>query len=124
MRRILVVDDDFDLSGLVQAVLTQHGYNVLISHNASEGMEMARGQKPDLILMDVMLPEMSGADVVKLLKSDRRVKDIPVVFLTGLLSKKEQYEDDHICVDGQSYPAVAKPFEINDLLEKIKTSLI
>ncbi len=123
MHRILVVDDDSDLAGLIQAALVQRGYNVLIYHNAVDGIKAAMGQKPDLILMDVMLPDMSGAEAIRLLKSEQTVKDIPVIFLTGLLSREESYGFDNICVDGQHYTAVAKPFEIEDLLGKIKTNL-
>ncbi len=123
MQRILVVDDDSDLSGLIQAALAQHGYNVLIYNNAVDGIKAAMGQKPDLILMDVMLPDMSGAEAVRLLKSEQTVKDIPVIFLTGLLDREELYSANNICVDGQHYVAVAKPFETKDLLSKIKTSL-
>ena len=124
MKKILIVDDDRDLSELTQSVLGRAGYEVIISHDSSTGIDMAKKQKPNLILMDVMLPGMNGAEVVKLLKADPILKDVPVIFFTALLSEADQHNADGIRVDGKNYTAIAKPYEIKDLLEKIKKILV
>ena len=123
MKKILIVDDDRDLSDLTKSVLVRGGYEVLISHDSSMGIDMAKKQKPDLILMDVMLPGMNGAEVVKLLKSEPILREIPVLFLTALLSDADKYNTEGIRVDGKHYTAIAKPYEIKDLLEKVKKIL-
>ena len=123
MKKILIVDDDHDLSDLTKSVLVRGGYEVLISHDSSMGIDMAKKQKPDLILMDIMLPGMNGAEVVKLLKSEPIIRDIPVIFLTALLSDADKYDTAGIQVDGKHYTAIAKPYEIKDLLEKVKKIL-
>ena len=123
MKKILIVDDDRDLSDLTRSVLARGGYEVFISHDSSMGIDMAKKQKPDLILMDIMLPGMNGAEVVKLFKADPILKDIPVIFLTGLLSDADRDNTDGIQVDGKHYTAIAKPYEIKDLLEKVKKIL-
>ena len=123
MKKILIVDDDRDLSELTQSVLKQAGYEVIVSHDSLSGIDMAKKQKPNLILMDVMLPGMNGAEVVKSLKADTILKDIPVIFLTALLSEADKHNTDGIRVDDKKYIAIAKPYEIKNLLEKVKKIL-
>ena len=121
MKKILVVDDDQDLSGLIKEVLNKGGYKVLISLDPKTGLDIARQERPDLILMDVMLPGMNGAEMVKILKSESMLRDIPIIFLTGLLSNNEKYNGEAgIKVGEKYYVAIAKPFEIKDLLAKVK----
>lgn len=121
MKRILIVDDDIELSGLIKAVLVQAGYAVLVSNESRQGISVAKEKKPDLILMDVMLPDLSGADVVDLLKSDPSSRDIPIIFLTGLLSGNDDYEtEETIKVRGLNYMAIAKPFDMKYLLTKVR----
>ena len=123
MKKILIVDDDRDLSDLTRSVLARGGYEVFISHDSSMGIDMAKKQKPDLILMDIMLPGINGAEVVKVLKSEPVLRDIPVLFFTALLSDADKYNTEGIQVDGKHYTAIAKPYEIKDLLEKVKKIL-
>ena len=73
--------------------------------------------------MDVMLPGMNGAGVVKSLKADTILKDIPVIFLTALLSEADKHNTDGIRVDNKNCTAIAKPYEIKNLLEKVKKIL-
>jgi len=118
MKKILVIDDDKDLSTTIKAILEYNGYNVFLSHEPRQGIDTAKQQKPDLILMDIMLPEMNGAEAVKILKSDENLKNIPVIFLTALVSNEEKdLEPEKITVDGNYYQTLAKPFENKKLLE-------
>jgi two-component system alkaline phosphatase synthesis response regulator PhoP len=119
MATILVVDDNNDFAELTQAILTKAGYHVLSANTATKSILTAKKDKPDLILMDVMLPGMNGAEIVKTLKDDAHLKHIPVIFLTGLLCLREH----EIIVDGHRYRALAKPFETNNLLKEVKEVL-
>lgn len=124
MRKILLIDDDRDLSEVIQHVLALKGYEVLVCHDSQTGLKAAREQKPDLILMDVMLPGMSGAQAVKMLKSDSDLRKIPVVFLTGLVSHNEKdLEREGLMVDGAHYPTLAKPFSNDRLVELVEAGL-
>ena len=85
---------------------------------------MAKKQNPDLIILDVMMPDMDGAEVVKVLKSEPSVKDIPVIFLTALvLNEEESGGQSSIMVDGVYYTAISKPFKTDKFLETIKSNL-
>ena len=121
MKNILIIDDDRDLSELIHAALTAQGYQVNVAHDPKEGIKTAKHQKPNLILMDVMLPGMNGGEAIKLLKADPGTKDIPVIFLTGLVSKQElQTEYPSITVEGRQYRTIGKPFDLKELLDEIK----
>ena len=124
MKKILVIDDDKDLSALMKPIFEKAGYAVVFSNNPSDGIDAAKAEKPDLILMDVMLPGINGAEAVKILSSERIIRDIPVIFLTALLSDSEKYEAQAgIKVGTKHYEAIAKPFEIKDLLAKVKAAI-
>lgn len=120
MKSILLIDDDQDLSDTIKSVLEYAGYHVSLSHDPKDGIEMVKKKKPDLILMDVMLPGMNGAEAVKILKSEPIIKDIPVIFLTALVSNEEEVlGQDGLVVDGHQYKTLPKPFENERLLEVV-----
>ena len=121
MKRILIIDDDVDLLNAIKSVLSYDGFSVLLSNKVQEGIETAKQQKPDLIIMDVLLPEMNGAEVVNILKEEPGLKDTPVVFLTGLVSNADQL--DGLQIDGQHYQTLAKPFENERLVAIVKSLL-
>lgn len=121
MKKILIVDDDHDLSSLIKSVLINAGYDVSLANAPQACIDIIKKEKPDLVLMDVILPGMNGAEIVKALKEEPLIRDIPVIFLTGLLSNQERYNKaGGIFVDGNHYRAIAKPFTTKDLLKEIK----
>ncbi|MBI4309909.1 MAG: response regulator [Candidatus Omnitrophica bacterium] len=121
MARILLIDDDRDMSHLTSTALMKKGHEVLCFQEAKKGIEEAKRQKPHLILMDVMLPGMDGGQAVKQLKMDPDLKDVPVVFLTALVSAdKEGPEEVGIKVDGLTYKTLGKPYEIEQLLKTVE----
>ncbi len=125
MQRILIVDDDQDLAYITQAALAQKGYEALVSHEIGQAMEEMKKKKPDLIIMDIMLPGISGAEAVRSLKKDPRFKDIPVIFLTGLISgAQDDKERTGIHVDGVVYQSLGKPYEIDELLKLVRKNLV
>ncbi|MCA9400136.1 MAG: response regulator [Candidatus Omnitrophica bacterium] len=121
MRKILVVDDEPEIIELVEARLTANQFEVLSATDGKKGIAIAEQKKPDLILMDIMMPELSGGDAVKILKAKNETKDIPVIFLTGIYGKKmDGLESKGINVGGEYYPSIAKPFESDELISEIK----
>ena len=121
MKKILVVDDEPDVVELVQNRLEANNYKVISAVDGEEGIRKARQQKPDLIVMDIMMPNMLGGDAVRLLMSDVTTKHIPIIFLTGVMSNILQDEEAKgVNVDGQFFPAMAKPFKPEKLLLEIK----
>ncbi len=87
MTKILLVDDSKFLRLATERALARAGYEVSTATDGEEALEMARDQHPDLILLDMLLPKISGPEVLKLLKKEAQTADIPVVVLTGLSHK-------------------------------------
>ncbi len=124
MAKIMLIDDSQDLSHLTKVALSKKGYEVSIFHDAPSAIKQLKEQKPDLILMDIILPQLSGAEAVKVLRKDPVLADIPVIFLTGLISNMEEdLEKSGINIDGCIYPTLGKPYEIETLLELIERAL-
>jgi CheY-like chemotaxis protein len=115
--KILIIDDEVDLTMLVKLNLEKTGrYEVRKENRALDGLAAAREFKPDLILLDVMMPDLDGGDVLAQLKGEPSLKDVPVVFLTATVLKEE------LAKNGGSIggcPAIAKPFRAEVLLEQI-----
>jgi diguanylate cyclase (GGDEF)-like protein len=119
LTSILIVDDTPDNLYLLSAMLTEQGYNIRCVINGSAAIMVAIADPPDLILLDIRMPQMSGYDVCKQLKSSERTRDIPVIFLSALnevFDKIQAFE-----VGGLDY--ITKPFEIREVLARIKNQL-
>jgi CheY-like chemotaxis protein len=84
MRMILVVDDNVNLQIAFKKVLTSSGYQVELASDGEEGLRLAREKRPDVIVLDMMLPKLSGLDVLRALKQDHATERIPVIALSGL----------------------------------------
>ena len=120
MKTILVVDDKADVVELVKNRLEANNYKVLSASDGKQGIQQAQQHKPDLILMDIMMPNVSGGEAVKVLKSDSTTKDIPIIFLTAAASSVPQgQEPGRVYVSGEFYPALGKPFKPEQLLSEI-----
>ena len=120
MAKIWVVDDDLNLANLTKVALVKKGHEVMIFHEALKAIEEAKKRKPDLILMDIMLPGVSGAEAVKELRKDPNLAEMPVIFLTGLIGNEEEgVENKGINIDGVNYKTLGKPYEIKQLLELV-----
>ncbi len=116
IKKILVIDDDLDIQKLVSVRLTSSGYSVITAADGKTGLEKARSEGPDLILLDVMLPDIDGYKVCTELKNDDDLKKIPIVMLTSL----SQLGDIKSGIGSGANAYVAKPFRPEDLLETIK----
>ncbi|MCG8430421.1 MAG: response regulator [Candidatus Omnitrophica bacterium] len=113
-KRILVVDDEEWIAKVLQMRLEANGYEVLVAHDGQEGLETAQKEKPDLVLLDRMLPRMDGYKVCGLLKKDARFSSIPIIMLTAMTQNPETESD----VPADAY--MMKPFDPPALLGKIR----
>lgn len=88
-RKVLIVDDDAFLSGIYATKLELEGFAVASARDGEEGVKMAVKEKPDLILMDVLMPKLDGFEALKRVKADPETKAIPVIMLTNLGQKED-----------------------------------
>ena len=91
-KRVLVIDDDQNTVKYLSVVLDEHGYEPDHAYDGEEGLEKIKETKPDLIVLDVMMPKRSGFTLFKLLKKNEELKDIPVLMLTGVSGLLEEQE--------------------------------
>ena len=119
-KRILLVEDEPMLSNLLRQRLEKEGFQVVLAHDGSEAIKFLKENKPDLILLDIILPKMSGFEVMEMMKSDPTLQSAPVVVVSNL----GQEED---VARGQSLVAVGyfvkAQMSIEDLVSKIKEFL-
>ena len=115
-RKILLIDDESDTLLVLEKQLTIAGYNVLTADCGKSGLSMALSQHPDLIVLDVQMPDIDGGEVDHMLKENPATRDIPVVFLTCLLSTSESNKKNHRC--GEKI-MLAKTSETRELLAVI-----
>ncbi len=95
MKTVLIVDDEPDIVSYLEMILQDNGYETLTAANGNEALEMARSKKPDLVTLDISMPEASGTRFYKELKTDPETKDIPVIIVTavtGMGGDKHAYE--------------------------------
>ena len=118
-KKILVVDDEVDLVETVRFPLEMKGFDVLVSYDGEDALSQARKEKPDLIILDLMLPKLDGYKVCRLLKFDERYKHIPILMLTA----KTQEKDKILGMETGADEYITKPFEMDYLMEKVKAYL-
>lgn len=117
---ILIVDDEDEVLRLLDVELSSEGYQVMKACSGEDAIRKTYEFLPDLIVMDILMPDMNGAQAIRLLKSKSRTKNIPVIFLTAVLTKEEERNERlGVTVGGESFPAIAKPFNSRDLINRI-----
>lgn len=118
-KRILIVEDnDLNLK-LFRDLLTAHGYEVLETKDGLEAINITRNQKPDLVLMDIQLPEISGLDVTRRLKADEAIRHIPIVAVTAFAMKDD--EEKILAAGCEAY--VSKPISIASFMNTVRRFL-
>ena len=117
--RILVVDDEPDLIRVLEFGLKASGYAVEVAADGQEGLKKAREIKPDVILLDLMLPKLDGYKVCRLLKFDDRFKHIPII----ILSARTQEGDQTLALEMGANRFVTKPYDFAEILGYIETLL-
>lgn len=119
-KRILIVDDEKDILTVLEKRLVSAGYDVIKADSGNEAIRIAKEQHPDLIVLDIIMPEIDGSMVAETLKQDVNTKGIPVIFLTCLLTKKEESRLGHE-IHGHFF--IAKPFDQEELLKEIRKTI-
>lgn len=111
---LLVVDDDPKVTALLRIVLRRGGYEMRASHSGAEALDLARSERPDAVLLDLHMPDLSGEDVLNSLKMDRQLCDVPVIVATG--------DSDAPQLTG-AYAILIKPFNVTRLYSTIESAL-
>lgn len=119
-KRILVIDDEVEIVSALQIILEHAGYEVLTASEGMEGLIKAKEQKPDLVVLDLLMPKLNGYQVCRMLKFDKAYSHIPIIMLTALSSKDDQEWGRKTNADDY----IIKPFESKDLINKIKALLV
>jgi CheY-like chemotaxis protein len=118
-RQILVLEDEPAVQLLIKKQLTAHGFQVTVASDGLDGLMKLEGLRPDLIICDVMMPNLDGMEFVKAIKQHGGTQGIPVIFLTAKTDPRSMI--DGINVGARFY--VTKPFQLDDLLGKIQRAL-
>ena len=119
IRSILVVEDELDLAELLRYNLNVSGHRAEVVHNGRAALDFVAAKKPDLVVLDVMLPELDGIEVAKRLKGDPETSSIPIIMLTA----KSADEDQIRGLDAGADDYVTKPFSIKVLLARVDAVL-
>jgi len=117
--RILLVDDNVNLTALLSKALSKSGYETLSVNDSPRAVATVRQYQPDLILLDVMMPEMDGGDVLAELRSDFHLREIPVILLTALAQEAGSLTG----IGGGNCPLIGKPVELRVLIGEIERAL-
>lgn len=120
-KKILIVDDEKDILLTLGKRLTAAGYSVLTADNGVDALTLAKSKHPDLIILDIIMPTMEGSEVAAKLKENPLTKNIPVIFLTAILSKEEELNKKHMIAD---HIIFAKPFDSEELLSYINEFML
>ena len=117
--KVLVVDDESAIVDSLEASLKTRGYRVITALNRKNGLEAAKRDKPDLILLDVNMPRMSGFEVLEALKKDQKTASIPIIMLTA-----EKTQDDITRgIQHQADKYLTKPFQMDRVMDEVAKSL-
>ncbi len=121
-KKILVVDDEASLTRMLRRNLEATGkYEVREENSGAHAYKTAREFQPDMIILDVMMPDMDGGDVAAKIQDDESLKHIPIVFLTAILKKEEVAESTGSDIGGRTF--LAKPVKVDDLIACIENHL-
>jgi len=118
-HKILVVDDDKSIIEIVQAYLEQAGYSVLTATNGASAMQMLHSEKPDLLILDLMLPDRDGWDITSTIRNDKRLESLPIIMLTARVSDSEKILGLELGADDY----VTKPFNPREIVARVRANL-
>ncbi|MBT3258300.1 MAG: response regulator [Deltaproteobacteria bacterium] len=127
-KKVLVVDDDPDIRMLNKSIVEESGYTPIEAENGEEGLKMAKKENPDLIILDVLMPKQSGVRLYRELVTDKSLKDIPIILLSGIAKSTFLRSQKALTqFGGAEVPEpevyLEKPIEPEELAERIKEAL-
>lgn len=117
--RILIVEDDYDISNMLRIFFSNEGYQVEIAARGNDALEKCRKKLPDLVVLDIMLPDMDGYAICRAMRSTTRTSHIPIIFLT----QKDERSDRIAGLELGADDYITKPFDIEELKLRVRTSI-
>lgn len=120
LRKVVCVEDEPEMIDLIKLILNRKGFEVIGAHGGAEGLETIRSVKPDLVLLDLMMPEMDGWQVYQQLKADESTADIPVIVVTAKAQNIDKVLGLHIAKVDDYIP---KPFSLQELVDRVEKVL-
>jgi len=118
-NEVLIVDDDIITQNMLKTALGNAGYHFVVASNGKEALEKAMGRIPGVIILDIMLPDLDGGEVAEILRKNARTKDIPVIFLSSLISKEEERTE----AKKDIISFLSKPYNREILLNEVRRFL-
>ncbi|MGD2050328.1 MAG: response regulator transcription factor [Chloroflexota bacterium] len=118
-QRILIVDDDREVVRLMQAYLERAGYDVMVAYDGETAVHMLRRDKPDLLLLDLMLPDRDGFDITRLMRSDPSLADIPIIMLTARVDVTDRIVGLEMGADDY----ITKPYDPREVVARVRARL-
>jgi DNA-binding response OmpR family regulator len=118
-KRVLIVDDDSDLLALVGFHVVRSGFEVIFAENGDQALEIAARERPDMVLLDIMLPGINGMEVCAKLRKNNRTSDIPVIMLSALARSEQKIN----ALDTGADDYITKPFSPRELMARVKRVL-
>jgi len=116
VRKLICVEDEAEMIDLIKLILSRKGFEVLGALGGANGLKLIRQESPDLVLLDLMMPEMDGWQVYQQLKADESTKDIPVIVVTAKAQNIDKVLGLHIAkVDDY----ISKPFSLQELVDRV-----
>ncbi len=119
MSRVLVIDDETVVGTILRYAFDVDGHETVVAGSGSTGIEMARSEHPDVIVLDLMMPDVTGYDVLEVLRDDERTKDLPIVVLTAVTMQRERDR----CLSKGADAVMIKPFDPRDVAEAVVAML-
>jgi diguanylate cyclase (GGDEF)-like protein len=117
--RLLIVEDDFDISNMLRIYFDSQGYETIVAPRGEEALEMCRRKLPNLVILDIMLPDINGYEVCRRLRANLRTSHIPIIFLTQRDERSDQIAGLELGADDY----ITKPFDLQLLLLRVQNSL-
>ncbi len=114
-KKVLVVDDERDVTLFLSTALKKHGYEVVVAHNGVEGLELARRERPDLITLDLMMPRQTGTDMYRNLAKDQALRNVPIIVISGLSGR-------HLAVS-RPFAVFDKPIDPDEFITTVKRAI-
>ncbi|MCK5581198.1 MAG: response regulator [Candidatus Omnitrophica bacterium] len=118
-KKILIIDDEKDILKMLEVRLEAQGYEVVTALDGAEGLEKAQSLVPDLVILDINLPEVNGFTVCRILKDNEVYKNVPIMMLTAREGEFDEVVDETLKPDAYCY----KPFDSDELVAKVKELL-
>lgn len=119
-KKILIVDDDAGIRRLLSKFLEREGFTVVLAEDGLEGVEVAKKEQPDLIVLDVVMPRMDGLTAARLIKFYKPLSEVPILFLTA----KDASKEIELAQEVRAECYITKPFDVRQVISEIKGLLL